>query len=508
MKKELKPEKMAKSKQGLKEGKQLKYNKKLKPVQIGSTYEFDIINMGYNGEGVARLESFAIFIDGVLTGEKVKAEVTEVRSSFARAKLIDVISPSEERVEPKCKTYEECGGCQLQHMKYEAQLEYKTQHVFEQINRIECLKNIEVLPCIGMQDPFYYRNKAQFPVAIADKCVLGFYKGGSHEIVPIDNCIIQHRVTEKINKVIKEYIDENHITVYDEAKGEGTIRHILTKIGFTTGEVMVVIITNGEELRNNEQLIEKLVSNINENEAVNEKTINEKEINKNKIKLKSVVQNINSIKNNKILGSKSKVLWGEAYIEDYIGNLKFRISAESFYQVNPVQTEVLYNKALEYAALTGSETVIDAYCGIGTISLFLAQKAKKVYGIEIAPQAIKDAKINASINNMTNTEFLVGKSEEIMPEILNTLNENTVDVIVMDPPRKGCEKEFLDAAVKMNPKRMVYVSCNPSTLARDLEYLHGLGYAADKIQPVDMFPETKHVECVCLLSSKINGLEL
>ncbi|SHH19685.1 23S rRNA m(5)U-1939 methyltransferase [Caloranaerobacter azorensis DSM 13643] len=450
-------------------------------IKLNEIYEVKIEDINHKGQGVAKIEGFTVFIDGGLPGDKCKVKLVNIKKNYGVGEIVSIIEPSTKRVIPKCKISYACGGCQIQGLDYQEQLKIKTNKVKNDIKKIGHLEDVLIHDTLGMDNPYRYRNKAQFPVGRRNKKIaIGFYKRGSHEIVDTNSCIIQHEVNDKVIKLIKAYMKTYNIKPYDEKTGTGLIRHILTKTAFKTGDVMVVIITNGEKLPYKDKLIEILKSNITN--------------------LKSVIQNINTKKTNVILGDKTNVLFGTKKIIDYIGDLKFNISAKSFFQVNPVQTEVLYNKALEYAKLEGNEIVFDLYCGIGTISLFLAQKAKKVYGIEVVKEAIVDAMENARINGIENVEFYEGTAEEIFPKLYN--HGIKADVVVVDPPRKGCDKKVLDTIVKMSPKRVVYVSCNPSTLARDLKYLDEKGYKTIEIQPVDMFPHTMHIETVVLIEKK------
>lgn len=449
-------------------------------IENNKIYEFKIDGLGSSGEGVGRIDGFTVFVKRAIPGDIVKAKIVVLKKKYAIGDLLEIIQSSKDRVEPKCSLANNCGGCQIMHMDYNAQLEMKRKKVEDALTRIGKL-DVKVNSTLGMENPYEYRNKAQFPVGILDgKAILGFYKMGTHDIVDTEYCHIQDPINEKIVKTIKKYINDFDIEVYDEKNRRGLIRHIVTKVGFTTGEIMIVIITNGKELPHKKQLIEMLKDNIEG--------------------LKSVVQNVNTKNTNVIFGDKTVTLYGEDKIVDYIGDLKFNISAKSFFQVNPMQTKVLYEKALEYAGLTGDETVFDIYCGIGTISLFLAQKAKKVYGVEVVESAIKDAKKNAEINSIENTEFYVGKAEEVVPRLYK--EGKSADVVVVDPPRKGCEESVLETIVNMDPKKIVYVSCNPATLGRDLAYLDEKGYKTVKVQPVDMFAHTAHVETVALLTRK------
>lgn len=448
------------------------------PVEKNRDYIVDISGITSEGLGVARIEGFTVFVEGALTAEKAEIKIVKVLKNYAFGKLLRTLKASPYRVDPSCEVVKRCGGCQLQHINYEAQLQYKTRQVKDAIERIGGLKDITVHDTIGMENPWHYRNKAQFPVGIAGDVVIGFYANRSHEIIDTPHCSIQDKINDNIIQTIKEFIKKYDISVYDENTGKGLIRHIVTRKGFRTGEVMVCIVINGDNLLCDKALVEMLVKNVDN--------------------LKSVALNINKKKTNVILGDKNIVIYGEEAIYDYIGDFRFKISPFSFFQVNPVQTEILYSKALEYANLKGDETVIDAYCGIGTISLFLSKMAKKVYGVEIIPQAIENAKENARLNGVENVEFIVGESEIVIPGLYR--KGIKADVIIVDPPRKGCDVRLLEVIAQMSPERVVYVSCNPATLARDLKYLSEKGYEVKEVQPVDMFPQTVHVEAIVLMT--------
>lgn len=451
------------------------------PVEKNKDYEVKIVGLGYEGEGVGKVEDFTVFVSGALPGETVIAKVIKVSKNFAVGKLQSITKPSSERTEPVCGIYKRCGGCQLMHTSYESQLSFKTKRVEEAIKRIGKLDGFIIHPTIGMDNPYRYRNKVQLPVGkVKDRVQIGFYAPRSHTIIDMDSCYIQDDIADQVVKLTRDWIEKYNIPVYDENTGLGAVRHIMVRKGFKTGEIMIVIITNSKKLPNSKAFIDIMVNNING--------------------IKSIIQNINSIKTNVILGSQSITLWGSDTITDYIGKFKFSISPLSFFQVNPIQTEVLYGKALEFAALTGNEVVFDAYCGTGTISLFLAQRAKQVYGVEIVPQAVENAIENAKENDISNVEFILGESEKEIPELIK--KGIRPDVIVVDPPRKGCERELLDAIASVKPDRVVYVSCDPGTLARDLGILDELGYRTVEVQPVDMFPMTGHVETCVLLSHK------
>lgn len=442
-----------------------------------------IEDIGSDGEGIGKLDGYTLFVKNALVGDKVRVRAMKLKKNYGYARLIEIIEPSADRVKPVCDIADKCGGCSLMHLNYDKQLEYKQNKVINCLNRIGGLKlEYEIEPIMGMEDPYYYRNKAQYPVGCnrEGNILMGFYAGGTHSIMNSDHCYIQARENDNILPVIKDFIKKNKISIYDEENHKGLIRHVLTRVGFKTNEIMVCVIINGKSLPQAEKLVEELV----------------------KIPgMTSISLNVNQEKTNVILGDKVLPLWGKPYITDYIGDIKYQISPLSFYQVNPRQTTKLYEKALEYAGLEGHETVWDLYCGIGTISLFLAGKAKQVYGVEIVPQAIEDAKENAKINHITNAEFLVGAAEEVLPSKYKK-DGIYAEVIVVDPPRKGCAQSLLDTIVTMAPQKVVYVSCDPATLARDLRYLCDRGYELKKVQAVDQFAHTTHVETIILLQHR------
>lgn len=452
-------------------------NVKENPIRKNQYYEVEVTNLGYNGEGIGRINGFTVFVEGALVGEIVKVKIVKVNKRFAFGKMIEIIKYSKDRVNPNCEIYNKCGGCQLQHLSYEAQLRFKRERVEDCLIKIGDFEKgeIKVNETIGMKEPSRYRNKVQLPVGkFDDDILIGFYASRSHNIIDMDHCLIQDEVGDLVVKITKEWMKKFNIEPYDENTGKGIVRHIMLRKGFKTGEAMIVIVTNGTSLPHKNEFIDMMVKNIPG--------------------IKSIFQNINCKNTNVVLGKRCINIWGNDTIVDYIGEFKFNISPLSFFQVNPVQTEVLYNKVLEYSSLTGRETVFDAYCGTGTISLFVSQNAKMVYGIEIVSEAIENARLNALENDIENVEFIVGQSEKEIPRLIK--KGIKAEVVVVDPPRKGCERELLESIVKMKPERIVYVSCNPSTLARDLRILADFDYKIKEVQPVDMFPQTSNIETV------------
>lgn len=447
-------------------------------INIGDKYELYIDNMAHEGQGVGRLDGIAVFVKGALKGEKVLAQIDEKHKNYLNAHVEKILEPSKERIIPECIYAGKCGGCTLQHLSYRGQLEFKKQVVCDSLLRIGKI-NTNVFDIIGMDYPLYYRDKAEYPVGIEDGDIkTGFYSSKSHNIIGIDSCMIQCSISIEAMKLVREWAKNFKISIYDEKSGNGLLRHVITKVGFTTREVMVILVINGRDIPYKNELISELQKNIKN--------------------LKSVVLNVNKSRSKLVMGRENIVNYGSGYITDYIGDKKFEISPLSFFQVNPLQTKVLYEKALEYADLKGDEIVIDVYCGIGTISIFFAEHVKHVYGIEIVSDAVEDAKRNAAINGIDNADFIAGKAEQVMKKLYK--EGLKPDIIVLDPPRKGLDKDVVDASIKMNPKRIIYVSCNPTTLARDLRIFEDNGYKTEKVQPVDMFPYTYHVECVTLMS--------
>ena len=449
-------------------------------------FQVRIEDMSDTGEGIGKTDGFIWFVKDAVIGDVVEAKVMKTKKSYGFARLIQVLEPSACRVTPRCPSARQCGGCQLQAMSYEEQLRFKENKVRNNLSRIGGLTEIPMEPIIGMDEPWRYRNKAQFPFG-KDKdgrIITGFYAGRTHAIIEQEDCLLGVEENQPILDCIRGFMEEYHIAPYEEELHKGLVRHVLIRKGFTTGELMVCLVLNGDvkKLKAPEVLVERLVKLFPSHMA-------------------SISCSINREKTNVIMGKEIVNLYGPGYITDYIGNVCYRISPLSFYQVNPVQTQKLYGTALEYAGLTGEETVWDLYCGIGTISLFLAQKAKKVYGVEIIPQAIDDARANAKLNHFENVEFFVGKAEEVLPEQYEK-NQVYADTIVVDPPRKGCDSVCLDTIVKMAPEKVVYVSCDSATLARDVKYLGERGYEVKRVKTVDMFPWSGHVETVVLLSHK------
>ena len=450
----------------------------------------EIVDCGTDGEGIGKADGFTVFIKDAVIGDVVSAKIMKAKKNYGYGKLEQIVKPSPCRVKPLCPSARQCGGCQLQALSYEQQLAFKEKKIRGSLERIGGFTHIPMEPIMGMEDPWHYRNKAQFPVGRnrAGKLVTGFYAGRTHVIVENRDCALGVPQNKEILDIVLAHMERFHIEPYDETTGKGLVRHIFIRCGFYTGELMVCLIINGISLPHQGELISSLT-------AIPGMT--------------SISLNINKKRSNVILGDEVKVLWGQGYITDKIGDIYYQISPLSFFQVNPRQTVRLYSKALEYADLHGEETVWDLYCGIGTISLFLAQKAKFVRGVEIVPQAIEDARKNAELNGITNAEFYVGKAEEVLPEYYKKYEEEHgekahADVIVVDPPRKGCDEALLETIIKMQPEKVVYVSCDPATLARDLKYLCGRGYNLEKVCGADMFPQGVHVETVALLT-KLNA---
>lgn len=450
-------------------------------------YIAEIADIGVNGEGIGKINNFTVFVNNALPGERVEILLMKAKKNYGYGRLTKILRPSPDRTEAVCPAADKCGGCSIQHLSYPAQLKLKQGIVREDLRRIGGFEDAEVRPVIGMEEPFFYRNKEQYPIK-ADKngrITIGYYARGSHRVIECEKCFTAHKGSEEITAAVRDFLEKYNIAPYNEQTHSGTARHILIRNGVKTGELMVCLVVNAKNFNYKKQFAEALKPFKN---------------------LKSAVINYNTEKTNVILGKRCETVYGSGEIREKIGDLCFAVSPLSFFQVNPIQTEKLYGAALDAAQLTGNETVIDAYCGAGTISLFLAQKAKHVCGIEIIPQAIENAKANAKTNGIENAEFFCGKSEDIVPELYEKRGL-TPDVMVVDPPRKGCEKSLLELMLKMSPKRIVYVSCDSATLARDLKILCATGeYQIKNVQPVDMFPHSVHIETVCLLTRKSSGI--
>ncbi len=441
-----------------------------------------IEDVGTNGEGIGKHDGYTLFVNNTTIGDKALVKVMKAGKSYGYARLIELIQPSRYRVKPRCPIADKCGGCQIMHMDYAKQLEYKEDKVRGCLTRIGGFKDIPMEPIIGMEEPYYYRNKSQYPVGRnkEGKVIIGFYAGRTHSIIDTEHCYIGVEVNTPIIEYLRSFIKLYNIEPYNEEKHTGLLRHILIRVGYRTGDVMVCLVINGKDIPHKKELVEGLLQIQG---------------------MKSICLNINTSETNVILGDKIVELWGDSYITDYIGSVKYRISPLSFFQVNPIQTEKLYEVALEYADLHGNEIVWDLYCGIGTISLFLAQKAKQVYGVEIIPQAIEDARTNAKLNGIENVEFYVGAAEDILLEKYKEENISA-DVIVVDPPRKGCDQSLLDTILSIAPEKIVYVSCDPATLARDLKYLCESKYEIKRVKPVDMFGHSVHCEVIVKLEKQ------
>ena len=429
-----------------------------------------IHGLGTSGEGVGKLDGLTVFVEGALPGEEILAEIETRKKNYATARLVEVCKKSPERVEPFCSLYKECGGCQLQHLSYPAQLKWKRQQVVDAIERIGKLGGIEIPDTLGMENPLRYRNKMQFPVG--KNLQIGCYARGSHKIIDTRSCFIQNAGNDKILAAVRKVAAKFNLQPYDEDTHKGFLRHVMGRVG-SDGELMIVLVTATKNFPNEKNFVRALIKELPE--------------------VTSIQQNIQTFRNNVILGRDTKILFGKPTIHDKIGRLKFNISARSFFQVNTAQAEILYKTALDFANLRGNETIIDAYCGTGTIGLFMAKKTRKVIGVEVVSSAISDAIKNARENKIRNAEFIVGDAVKILPRIFDSVY---AEVVIVDPPRAGCDKKVLETFAAMKPEKIIYVSCNPATLARDLKILDALGYGTKKIQPVDMFPFTSHVESV------------
>ncbi len=450
-------------------------------------YILEVVDINNDGAGVGKYDNFTVFVPNCVHGDVINAKIIKVKKSYAIGKLLKIVEPSSIRTSQLCTKATQCGGCQLQHINYQAQLDFKRKKVQDSLERIGKINDADVLPTIGMPNPSNYRNKAQYPIKVVDgKLQIGFYAKKSHRVVESDECIIQDARNSKVVEVVRNFLVQNNISIYNEESHKGLVRHLLVRTSFHFNQIMVCLVINGRKLPMSQLLVDELC----------------------KIDgVSSVVLNFNTAKGNAVLGEKISVLFGKDFIEDKIGDLVFRISPLSFFQVNPVQTEVLYNKVLELANLSGDEIVWDLYCGIGSISLFLAQATKHVFGVEVVNSAVDNAIVNARLNHIDNVEFILGKAEDVLGTASDknlvsseAAISHNVDLVVIDPPRKGCDSIVLDAIVQAVPPKVIYVSCDPATLARDLAYFVDAGYSVDVVQPVDMFPYTTHVETVCLLS--------
>ena len=454
-------------------------------IKKNDKFVITIEDMSEDGAGIGKLDGYIWFVKDALIGDVIEASAMKMKKNYGFARLVRVLEPAPGRVEAKCPVARACGGCQMQELDYAEQLKFKEKKVFNHLKRIGGMEEIPMEPIIGMEHPWRYRNKAQFPIGTGKdgQPIAGFYAGRTHSLVPVPelDCLLGCEENKELLRVILDFMKEFKISAYDENLHKGLVRHALLRKGFSSNELMVCLVINGNKLPHAEQFVERLL----------ELPMN----------VASISLSVNKEKTNVIMGTEIINLYGPGYITDKIGNIEYRISPLSFYQVNPVQTERLYGTALEFADLSGGETVWDLYCGIGTISSFLAQKAGKVYGVEIIPEAIDDARANAERNGIKNVEFFVGKAEEVLPEQYEK-NQVYADVIVVDPPRKGCDSVCLDTILKMAPKKVVYVSCDSSTLARDVKYLCENGYEVKRVRPVDMFPMSGHVETVCRLDLK------
>ena len=448
------------------------------PVEKNKEYEVEIIDNGYEGEGIAKIDDFTIFINGAIKGEICKILIVKINKSFAFGKLIEVLKPSKNRTIPDCSTYKRCGGCNLRHIKYEETLRLKKEMIQNLVNK-SLNKKIDINNVIGMEKPYYYRNKLQYPVGKNKDGipVMGVFASRTHEIIPVDNCLIQNKKAQEVANAIFKFIKENNISIYNEKTMNGGVRHIVVKIGIATNEIMCIIVTNEFKISNENELVNAIKNKFPE--------------------VKTIVKNINNKNTNVILGDNNIILYGDGYIFDKIGNYKFKISAKSFYQTNPIQTEKLYKKAIEYANLEKEDILCDLYCGIGTIGICASIKVKKVYGIEIVEEAIEAAEENAKINKVDNIEFIAGDVEEAFKKLLEEDNIKPTAIIV-DPPRRGLDNITVGKILETEVKKLVYVSCNPATMVRDIKMLEEK-YELKELQPVDMFPYTSHVECVAIL---------
>lgn len=451
------------------------------PVSKNKEYVVDIMDNGFEGEGIAKIDNFTIFIPNTIKGERVRIMIVKVLSSHAFGKLIEILKASPVRETEDCQTYKRCGGCQLRHIKYEETLKIKQNAVQSLVNKT-LKQKIEVEETLGMENPYHYRNKAQYPLGInkEGKPVMGVFANRTHEIIPIQNCLIQNKQAEEVAKFIFDFIVKNKISIYDEKKQKGLMRHIVTKIGIKTEEIMCILVINGNQIPQEKELINQVIMHFPN--------------------VKTIVKNINKQNTNVILGKENIPIYGDGFIKDKLGEFVFKISPLSFYQVNPIQAQRLYQIGVDAAQITKQDIVFDLYCGIGTISLFMAPFAKSVYGIELVEEAVYAARENALINKIDNAQFIAGDVEKILDDLINK-QKIIPDIVMVDPPRKGLDRKSVDNILRISPKRLVYISCNPATLVRDLSALEVL-YDIKRLKPVDMFPFTSHVECCALLELK------
>ena len=451
------------------------------PVKKNNEYEVEIIDNGYEGEGIAKINDYTIFIPGAIKGERCKILIVKVNKAFAFGKLIEVTQKSNNRVQADCSTYKRCGGCSLRHIKYEETLNIKREKVQNLVNK-SLNKSVTVNKVIGMESPFYYRNKLQYPVGKNKngEPIMGVFANRTHEIIPVENCLIQNSEAEMVAKRVFEFIKENEISIYDENTRTGAIRHIIVKIGVKTNEIMCIVVTNESKFEREQELVEAIAGEFHN--------------------VKTIIKNINNKNTNVILGQENVVLYGDGFIYDKLGEYTFKISANSFYQTNPIQTETLYNRSIEFAKLNKEDVLCDLYCGIGTIGIFASKKVKKVYGIEIVEEAVDAAKENAEINNVDNIEFIAGDVEKAFKELIEVRRVQPT-VVIVDPPRRGLDTTTIGKILELEVERVVYVSCNPATMVRDIKLLEEK-YEVKQIEPIDMFPFTSHVEVCALLELK------
>ncbi len=451
------------------------------PVREGQSLELRVEGLNHQGEGGARHEGFTLFVPGALPGELVRARVISRKKTYARALMEDLLQPSSHRVSPPCPHHGFCGGCRLQHLAYGEQLRHKRKLVEEALRRLGGME-VPVHPVLGMQDPWGYRNKAQVPAAVeGGKIRMGFYEPRSHNIIDLETCPVQFSANDEALRAVRKAVEKAGVKIYDEGENRGGLRHVVSRTSLSTGETLVILVTAERNLSGKNELLQALQGSGIKN-------------------LAGIVQNVNPRRGNAVFGEEDITLWGRGFLEEELGGLIFRISPRSFFQVNTLQAETLLRKVRDYADLTWKETVFDLYCGTGTIALYLSRYARKVIGVESLEPAVKDARENAARNHIRNCEFVLGKAEETAPKLLSAGEK--ADVVVVDPPRKGCQAGLLEAMIKLKPARIIYVSCNPASLARDLGYLARRGYRVSEVQPVDMFPHTPHVETVCLLERK------